>query len=100
MRLSRSLEASLALSIREARTRRHEFIGIEHLLHALLDDERVAQVLRACGGEVERLKADLAAYLEQHVERLPQGTDSPPQQTLGFQRVLQRNPHRGLVLDE
>ncbi len=90
MRLSRSFEASLALAIREARTRRHEFIGIEHLLHALLDDERVAQVLRACGGEVERLKADLAAYLEQHVERLPQGTDAPPQQTLGFQRVLQR----------
>ncbi len=90
MRLSRSLEASLALAIRDARTRRHEFIGIEHLLHALLDDERVVEVVRACGGDVDRLRADLAAYLEQHVERLPQGKETPPQQTLGFQRVLQR----------
>src|SRR5207245_2925037 len=68
----------------------HEFIGIEHLLHALLDDERVAAVVRACGADVERLRLDLAAYLEQHMERLRAGTDGPPQQTLGFQRVLQR----------
>src|SRR5439155_2361540 len=90
VRLTRSLEASLALAIRDARARRHEFIGIEHLLRALLDDERVAEVVRACGGDGERLRHDLAAYLESHVERLPAGTDVPPQQTLGFQRVLQR----------
>ncbi|TMB20946.1 MAG: AAA family ATPase, partial [Deltaproteobacteria bacterium] len=90
MRLTRSLEASFALAIRDARARRHEFIGIEHLLRALLDDERVAEVVRACGGDVERLRHDLAAYLESHMERLPAGTDVPPQQTLGFQRVLQR----------
>ncbi len=90
MRLTRGLEASLALAIRDARARRHEFIGIEHLLHALLDDERVAAVVRACGGDVEGLRLDLAAYLERHMERLRAGTDAPPQQTLGFQRVLQR----------
>jgi len=90
VRLTRGLESSLALAIRDARARRHEFISIEHLLHALLDDERVAEVLRACGADVERLKQDLAAYLESHMERLPAGTEAPPQQTLGFQRVLQR----------
>src|SRR5207244_9595101 len=90
VRLTRGLESSLALAIRDARARRHEFISIEHLLHALLDDERVAEVLRACGADVERLKQDLAAYLESHMERLPAGTEAPPQKTLGFKRVLQR----------
>jgi ATP-dependent Clp protease ATP-binding subunit ClpA len=90
VRLSRSLEASLALAIRHARARRHEFVGIEHLLYALLDDERVAEVVRACGGDVERLKRDLAAYLEEHMEHLPAGAERSPEQTIGFQRALQR----------
>jgi ATP-dependent Clp protease ATP-binding subunit ClpA len=90
MRLSRSLETSLGQAIREARTERHEFIGIEHVLVALLDDDAVVEVLRACGGDVERLRIDLRDWLREHQDRLPAGNDSPPQQTLGFQRVLQR----------
>jgi len=90
MRLSRTLEASLALAVREARTRRHEYLCIEHVLYALLHDESVAEVIRACGGDVEALKRDLDAYLDEHLERLPEGRDVMPQQTLGFQRILQR----------
>jgi ATP-dependent Clp protease ATP-binding subunit ClpA len=90
VRLSRSLEASLGLAIRDARSQRHEYIGIEHVLHALLDDEAVAEVVRACGGDVERLKRDLRTWLDAHQERLPAGSEAPPQQTLGFQRILQR----------
>ena len=90
MRLSRSLEASLSLAIRDARAQRHEFIGIEHVLSALLDDETVAEVILACGGDVERLKRELRAWLGEHQERLPDGSEAPPQQTLGFQRILQR----------
>ena len=90
MRLSRTLEASLALAVREARTRRHEYLCIEHVLYALLHDESVAKVIRACGGDVEALKKDLDAYLDEHLERLPDGRDVMPQQTLGFQRILQR----------
>jgi ATP-dependent Clp protease ATP-binding subunit ClpA len=90
VRLSRSLESSLAQAIREARAARHEFLGVEHVLAALLDDESVVDVIRACGGDVERLRHELRAWLDEHQERLPTGREGPPQQTLGFQRVLQR----------
>jgi len=90
LRLSRSLEASLAHAIREARAQRHEFIGIEHVLWALLEDDAVAEVIRGCGGDLDRLRVDLRAWLDRHQERLPAGRETPPQQTLGFQRILQR----------
>jgi ATP-dependent Clp protease ATP-binding subunit ClpA len=90
MRLSRALEASLGLAVREARRRRHEFLTLEHVLWALLHDESVAEVVRACGGNVPRLIQETDAYLENQLERLPEEDDRPPQQTLGFQRVLQR----------
>jgi ATP-dependent Clp protease ATP-binding subunit ClpA len=90
MRLSRSLEVSLALAVHEARSRRHEYLCVEHVLWALLHDDGVAEVVRACAGDVERLKHDLVAYFDEQLERLPEGVDAPPQQTLGFQRVLQR----------
>jgi ATP-dependent Clp protease ATP-binding subunit ClpA len=90
MRLSRTLEASLALAVREARTRRHEYLCIEHVLYALLHDEAVAEVIRACGGDVDALKRELETYLDEHLERVPDGREVMPQQTLGFQRILQR----------
>ena len=90
MRLSRSLEASLTLAMREARRRRHEFICVEHVLFALLQDPSVADVIRACGGDIAQLRQDVAAYLDEQVEALPAGVEAAPQQTLGFQRLLQR----------
>jgi ATP-dependent Clp protease ATP-binding subunit ClpA len=90
VRLSRGLESSLTLALREARDRRHEYLCIEHVLYALLLDPGVIEVLRACGGDVEALRRDLAAYLDERLDRLPLDKDGPPQQTLGFQRILQR----------
>jgi ATP-dependent Clp protease ATP-binding subunit ClpA len=90
VRLSRTLEIALSLAIRDAHRRRHEFLTLEHLLFALCHDDAVVEVLRACGGDVDKLKRTLDTYLEQQVERLPNGVESPPQQTLAFQRVLQR----------
>jgi ATP-dependent Clp protease ATP-binding subunit ClpA len=90
VRLSRALETSLGQAVREARERRHEYLCVEHVLYALLSDQGVCDVIRACGGDVEQLRADLRAYLEERLERLPEGTDALPQQTLGFQRILQR----------
>jgi ATP-dependent Clp protease ATP-binding subunit ClpA len=90
MRLSRALEASLSLAVREARKRRHELLTLEHVLWALLHDDAVAEVIRACGGNVPQLVRELEAYLDEQVDTLPPGEDRPPQQTLGFQRVLQR----------
>ena len=90
MRISRELEISLALAMNEARRRRHEFLCIEHLFYALLHDTDVAEILRHCGGDVAALKRSLERYLDEHLERLPEGVDMAPQQTIGFQRVIQR----------
>ena len=89
MRLSRALETTLALAVREARRRRHEFLCLEHVLWALLHDHAVADVVRACGGNVTQLLQELETYLDEQ-ETLAPGDERPPQQTLGFQRVLQR----------
>jgi len=90
MRISRELEISFSLAVNDARRRRHEFLCIEHLLYALLHDDDVAEIIRQCGGDVTALKRALEQYLDQKVEKLPPGVDMPPQQTLGFQRVVQR----------
>jgi len=90
MRISRELEISLALAMNEARRRRHEFLCIEHLLYALLHDTDVVEVVRQCGGDVPALKRSLERYLDEHIEKLPEGMDMAPQQTIGFQRVIQR----------
>jgi len=90
MRIGRELEISLALAMNEARRRRHEFLCIEHLLYALLHDTDVAEILRQCGADVTALKRSLERYLDEHLEKLPEGMDMAPQQTIGFQRVIQR----------
>jgi ATP-dependent Clp protease ATP-binding subunit ClpA len=90
MRISRELEVSLALAVSEARRRRHEFLCIEHLLYGMLHDGEVADILRHCGGDVLALKGALERFLEDQMEKLPEGVDVQPQQTLGFQRLIQR----------
>ena len=88
--LSKDLEFSINLAFREARERRHEFMTVEHLLLALLDNPAAAEVLRACGAQLDRLKRDLQLVIRDNTPVL--GADDPreTQPTLGFQRVLQR----------
>src|SRR6266550_1488290 len=90
MRISRELQLSLTLAVSEARRRRHEFLCIEHVLYALLHDADVAEVIRHCGGDVAALKRDLERFFDEKLQRLPNGTDVSPEQTLSFQRVIQR----------
>ncbi len=88
--ISRELEATLGLAVAEARRRRHEYLTVEHVLYALLHDEAAAEVIRHCGGDVRALKGELETYFEDGLEKLPRGIDRDPQQTLSFQRVMQR----------
>jgi len=90
MMISRELEATLSLAVREAARRRHEFLTLEHVLFALLHDDDVCEVVRECGGDVEVLKREIDQFLDERVEKLPDAADVEPQQTLGFRRVLQR----------
>jgi len=90
MRISRELGVTLNLAIDEARRRRHEFLCLEHVLYALLFDEVVAEIIRHCAGDVEALKRELQTFFSKNMEQLPEEAEAEPQQTLGFQRVVQR----------
>src|SRR3990172_1252696 len=88
--LSQELEFSLNSAFQGAREKRHEFITVEHLLAALLDNPSAARVLRACGGNIEELRRSLSAFLEENVPKLAAGSKIDTQPTIGFQRVIQR----------
>ncbi len=88
--LSQELEFSLNAAFQEAREKRHEYITVEHLLVALLDNPSAARVIRACGGSVDDLRRNLANFLRESVPSLPPNSETDTQPTLGFQRVIQR----------
>ena len=88
--LSKDLEFSINLAFREARDRRHEFMTIEHLLLVLLDNPTAAEVLRACGAQLDSLKRDLQQFIRNNTPILRADDPRDTQPTLGFQRVLQR----------
>jgi ATP-dependent Clp protease ATP-binding subunit ClpA len=88
--LSKDLEFSINLAFREARDRRHEFMTVEHLLLALLDNSVAAEVLRACGAHLDKLKRDLQHFIRDNTPVLSSDDPRETQPTLGFQRVLQR----------
>jgi len=88
--LSKELEASLNVAFNEARNKRHEYITVEHLLLALLDNASANLVLKACGADLHRLKGDISQYLDENTPVFHEDQVGEVQPTLGFQRVLQR----------
>jgi ATP-dependent Clp protease ATP-binding subunit ClpA len=74
----------------EARQKRHEFITVEHLLLALLDNPSAAEVLRACAANVDELRRELTTFINEHTPRVEGVDEIDTQPTLGFQRVIQR----------
>ena len=88
--LDKELEQTLNQAFREARGNNHEFMTVEHLLLALLDNNISREILLACGADIPALKADLETFLQETVPLLPPNDERDTQPTLGFQRVLQR----------
>jgi len=89
--LSKDLELTLNVAFKEARTKRHEFMTVEHLLLALLDNEAASSVLKACGTDISKLRADLLEFVDSTTPLIPEADEErETQPTLGFQRVLQR----------
>ncbi len=86
---SPALELVLSVAYREAVTRRHAHLTLEHLLYAVAHDPAGEEILRACGVDLARLKGDLRRHLEDLVEQLPKGKEQEPAQTLAFRRVIQ-----------
>jgi ATP-dependent Clp protease ATP-binding subunit ClpA len=88
--LSKELEYSLNVAFRSAYEKRHEFITVEHLLLAMLDNTVAVEVLRACGAHIDQLRKELDDFLDETTPLIPPGVKRETQPTLGFQRVLQR----------
>ncbi|MEY2680012.1 MAG: ATP-dependent Clp protease ATP-binding subunit ClpA [Pseudomonadota bacterium] len=88
--LSKELELSLNQAFRSAYEKRHEFISVEHLLLAILDNSTAVELLTACGANVEQLQHELTSFLEETTPLIAPGIKRETQPTLGFQRVLQR----------
>jgi len=88
--IAQELEVSLHMAFVEARQKRHEFITVEHLLLALLDNPSSAEVLRACATDMEVLRKELQTFIQDHTPTVPGTDEIDTQPTLGFQRVIQR----------
>ena len=88
--IAKELEASLHMAFVEARKQRHEFITVEHLLLALLDNPSAAEVLTACAANVEDLRASLSSFITDNTPQVAGEGEVDAQPTLGFQRVIQR----------
>ncbi len=88
--ITQELEVSLHLAFVDARQKRHEFITIEHLLLALIDNPSAAEVLRACAFKPDELRQDLRHFIEAHTPVYAEAKNAETHPTLGFQRVIQR----------
>ena len=88
--IAQELEVSLHMAFLEARQQRHEFITVEHLLQALLDNPSAAEVLRACSANIDDLRKSLSNFIKDNTPQVAGTDDVDTQPTLGFQRVIQR----------
>ncbi|WP_028452750.1 ATP-dependent Clp protease ATP-binding subunit ClpA [Chitinilyticum aquatile] len=88
--IAQELEVSLHLAFMEARQKRHEYITVEHLLLALLENPSATEVLRACGANMDELKRALGDFVAEHTPVVSGSDDVETQPTIGFQRVIQR----------
>jgi ATP-dependent Clp protease ATP-binding subunit ClpA len=88
--IAQELEVSLHMAFVEARQQRHEFITVEHLLMALLDNPSAAEVLRACSANIDDLRKSLVQFIKENTPTVGGSDEVDTQPTLGFQRVIQR----------
>jgi len=87
--IAKNLQSSFEFAVNETMRRRHEYVTIEHLLFALLHDRDVAQVIRACGGDVERMKTELDEFIDKTYDQLEEEAQAQPVLTSMLQRVVQ-----------
>ena len=88
--LAKELQATLRKAFDDAADERFEYVTLEHLLLALLDDPKASRAIRACGGKIDRLRKRLIDFIETNCERVPENVPVDPQETLAVKRVFQR----------
>src|SRR5947209_2744896 len=87
--ITKELQETLNFAAMEAIKRRHEYVTLEHLLYALLHDSTAAGVVRKCGGNVEALVKELEGFLSEKLESTPASSETLPEYTAAFQRVVE-----------
>jgi len=88
--ISKELSETLGFAVREAKRRRHEYVSVEHILFAVLHDSSGIETIENCGGNIQSLMASLEQFFEERMEKIAEDRDYVLQQTLAFQRVIQR----------
>ncbi len=87
--INKEFELTVEATIRDAKSRNHEYLTVEHILYAVLHDERGAEIISACGGNLSELRLALEKYFEEDVPKIDEKTGIYPQPTVGFQKVFQ-----------
>ena len=88
--INKEFELIMEATIKDARSQRHEYLTVEHILYAILHDDLGADVIKKCGGDILGIKKALAEYFAEHCHRTSTKSNPYPKPTIGFQRVLQR----------
>ncbi|MFZ5571213.1 MAG: ATP-dependent Clp protease ATP-binding subunit ClpA [Thermodesulfobacteriota bacterium] len=88
--ISKELSAALGFAVREAKRRRHEYVCLEHVLFAIVQDGSGSDIIESCGGNALNLRNKLERFLNERFESIPEGGEYVLHQTIGFQRVIQR----------
>jgi len=88
--ISKELSATLGFAVSIAQKSRHEYVCIEHVLYAILHDSTGSEIIENCGGNIQNFKNVLENFFNERLERVPGGSEYVLQQTIGFQRVIQR----------
>ena len=88
--ISRQVSASLGFAVKEARKRRHEYVGVEHVLYAILHDKEGIEIIESCGGSAQNIEKALEDFFDHKMDAISKDTEYVLQQTMGFQRVIQR----------
>src|SRR5699024_8550805 len=94
--IAQELEVSMHMAFVEARQQRHEFITVEHLLLALIDNPSAPEVLRACAANIDELRRNLTGFIKEHTPGVPGAEDIGTQRTLAFQRIIRGAIKHGL----
>ena len=88
--ISKELGETLGMAVREAKKRRHEYVSVEHVLFAILLNHTGINIIENCGGDIDRLRIELESFFDKHITDVPKEREYVLQQTMGFQRVIQR----------
>jgi ATP-dependent Clp protease ATP-binding subunit ClpA len=88
--IAKELQRAFRAALADAKTMRHEYLTLEHIVYALTQEPESQKVLVGCGVNLKRLQERLKTFLEETVERLPEDVTAEPQQTIGVERVIQR----------